>query len=57
MIENTWNKNPQDPADEHDWVAWFKDPKLFRDVRLVPGEGWYGDLVRIQALDIVDVTE
>ena len=31
---NTWIKNPQDPADEHDWTQWFADPKLFRNVDL-----------------------
>jgi hypothetical protein len=48
---NTWQRNPQDPADEHDWTRWFADHTLFRDVRMIPGEGWYGDLTKAQALN------
>jgi hypothetical protein len=30
---NTWERNPQTPDTEHDWVQWFADPTLFRDIR------------------------
>jgi len=28
---NTWDRNPQDPSDEHDWVRWFDDLRKYRD--------------------------
>lgn len=30
---NTWIKNPQDPADEHDWTQWFAPHTEYRDTR------------------------
>jgi hypothetical protein len=27
---NTWESNPQDPADDHEWVRWFDDPRKYR---------------------------
>lgn len=30
-IVNTWQRNPQDSSDEHDWSGWFADPRDYRD--------------------------
>lgn len=49
---NTWERNPQDPADEHDWVRWFDDPNKYRGARFVPGQGWVGlDLTTLDGVE------
>ena len=37
---NTWERNPQNPADEHDWVVWFADYRLFKDVAFEVHQEW-----------------
>lgn len=32
---NTWERNPQDPTDDHDWTLWFADPRPYRDINLL----------------------
>lgn len=49
---NTWERNPQRPEDEHDWVRWFADPAGYRDARFVPGQGWVGlDLATLDGME------
>lgn len=49
---NTWERNPQNPADEHDWIRYFDDHRKYRDARFVPGSGWIG--VVLETLDGVE---
>lgn len=46
---NTWERNPQRPEDEHEWITWFADPLQFRDARFIPGQGWTG--LSVETLD------